>query len=63
MVGGHSTAEFLRDVPDEDIRPCGGAAAVVDESSHILEGLGDYIDDASTHVDADAAMLSGSEQE
>ena len=54
---------FIIDVPDEDIRPRGGAAAVDDESSAILEGLVECIDDASTHVDADASMLSGSEQE
>ena len=36
MIGGHSTTEFLRTVPDEDAAPRCGAAAVVDESAHIL---------------------------
>ena len=41
----------------------GDAAAVDDEPSHILEGLDECIDDASTCVDADATMLPSSEQE
>ena len=63
MIGGHVTTEFLRDVPDEVFRPHGAAAAEDDECDPILEGLVECIDVASTHVDADATMQSGSEQE
>ena len=58
MIGGHVTTEFLRDVPGEDIRPRGAAAAVDDDCAPILEGLGESIGDASTHVDADAVEFS-----
>ena len=63
MIGGHVTTEFLRDVSDEVFRPRGAAAAEDDECDPILEGLDECIDVASTHVDADATMQSGSEQE
>ena len=63
MIGGHVTTEFLRDVPNEVFHTRGAAAAEDDDCDHILEGLEECIDVASTHVAADATMQPGSEQE